>query len=162
MLRRSEQNAVDPATIAAARYIPAGDTLAMKQAACFYARQNGFFADATTFDLTGTGCVPANDRNAASLTVNWPPASGPYAGDLGYVEVILDSSHATFFSRIFGFGTMNVESSAVASNDSGSARIGQLVALDPTSCHAGLIQGGGNSGSTFVGGSVYVNSDGSN
>jgi hypothetical protein len=158
MLRRAEQNAVDPATIAAARYIPAGDVSAMEEAACFYARENGFFPDATTYDLGLNGCVAANDPNGAILTVNWPPASGPYAGDSGYVEVVLNSGHATFFSRVFGWGWMEVTTNAVAANASGSSGTGQLVALDPTSCRAGQIRG---NGVVDVEGSIYVNSDGS-
>ena len=47
MLRRHEQNAADPAAIAAAAYIDEGDTAAtrakMATAACFYVQQNGFF-----------------------------------------------------------------------------------------------------------------------
>ena len=47
MLRRQEQNAADPASIAAARYIEEGDSPAtrdkMWKAACFYSQQNGFF-----------------------------------------------------------------------------------------------------------------------
>lgn len=159
MLRRAEQNAVDPATVAAARYIPDGDVLAMEEAACFFASENGFFEGATTYDIsTSSGCIPSNDSHGAVLTVNWPPATGPYAGNAGYVEVILDSGHATFFSRVFGWDWMEVSSNAVAANVSGQTGVGQLVALDPTSCLAGQIRG---NGTTFVEGSVYVNSDGS-
>jgi hypothetical protein len=158
MLRRSEQNAVDPATIAAARYIPDGDLAAMEEAACFYARENGFFPDATTYDLGVSGCVPANDPNGAVLTVNWPPASGPFANSTNHVQVLLNSSHATFFSRVLGFDTMSVTTSAVAANGSGDSGVGQLVALDPTTCGAGQVRGNGD---LFVEGSVYVNSDGS-
>lgn len=157
MLRRSEQNAVDPATIAAARYIPDGDVGAMEEAACFFARENGFFPGATTYDLGSSGCVASNDPNGALLTVNWPPASGNYVGNPGYVEVILDSGHATFFSKIFGFDWMSVSSNAVAANTTAGTGAGQLVALDPTNCLAGQIRG---NGTTFVEGSVYVNSDG--
>jgi hypothetical protein len=157
MLRRSEQNAVDPGTVAAARYIPDGNLAAMEEAACFYARANGFFPSATANDLGPSGCVAANDPNDSVLTVNWPPVSGPFA-DTGHVEVILNSSHATFFSRVFGFGSMAVASSAIASNASADSGVGQLVALDPTTCGAGQVRG---NGVVNVEGSVYVNSDGS-
>src|SRR5438874_11525880 len=70
MIRRAEQNAADPGAIAAARFIPTADVTAMRQAACFYARQNGFFPGATTDD----GCIPANDPNGTVLTVNYPPS----------------------------------------------------------------------------------------
>lgn len=158
MLRRAEQNAVDPATIAAARYIPDGDLTAMEEAACFYARENGFFPDASQYDLLPNGCVPANDPNGSVLTVNWPLLSGPYAGNPGYVEVILDGGHATFFSKLFGWDWMRVSTNAVASNATSDSGTGQLVALDPTSCLAGQIRG---NGAVRVEGSVYVNSDGS-
>lgn len=157
MLRRAEQNAVDPAAVAAARHIPDGDVGAMRAAACFYARENGFFADATTNDLSPSGCVPANDEGGAVLTVNWPPAGGTFAGS-AHVEVVLTRDHPTFFSRIFGFDTMTVTSSAVAANGTGGSAIGQLVSLDPTSCGAGKIRG---NGTVDVGGSIHVNSDGS-
>lgn len=158
ILRRSEQNAVDPATIAAARYIPEGNVDAMEEAACFYARANGFFPNATAYDLGTDGCVPANDPDDSELTVNWPPDGGDYDGDDRYVQVILTSSHDTFFSRIFGFGSMGVTTAAVAANGLGEKDGGQLVALDPTSCGAGQIRGGGT---VSVSGSIYVNSDGS-
>ncbi len=49
MLRRAEQNAVDPAAVAAARYIPDilddGDWTEAYRAACFYLKQHGFFED---------------------------------------------------------------------------------------------------------------------
>ena len=57
ILLRREQAAVDVGSVAAARHIPDGDVAAMRAAACFYARENGFFGGATTNDLSGTGCV---------------------------------------------------------------------------------------------------------
>jgi len=158
MLRRAAQNAVDPASIAAARYIPAGDLGAMEEAACFYARENGFFDSATSYDLSSSGCVPANDPHGSVLTVNWPPASGPYAGNYGYVEVILNGGHATFFSKILGFDWLTVTTGAVSANFTGGSGGGQLVALDPTTCRSGQIRG---NALVYVGGSIYVNSDGS-
>src|SRR5437016_19660 len=78
MVRRAEQNAIDPGAIAAARFIPTADVTSMRQAACFYARENGFFPSATTND----GCIPANDPNGTVLTVNYPPSAnaGTFAG----------------------------------------------------------------------------------
>lgn len=158
ILLRREQAVVDVASIAAARHIPDGDVGAMEEAACFYARENGFFASATTYDLSPSGCVPANDGFAATLTVNFPPANGPYAGQVGFVEVLLDGSHATFFSKVFGINSMPVTTNAVSGNIETTGGGGQLVALDPTSCGAGQVRG---NGVIEVEGSVYVNSDGS-
>jgi hypothetical protein len=160
MLRRAEQNAVDPATIAAARYITEpGGYGAMQESACFFARENGFFASATSNDFTGSGCVPSNDPDGAVLSVNWPPTAAPAEfRNTSHVEVTLSRDRQTFFSRIFGFGTMTVSTSAVAANGTGGISGGQLVSLDPTSCGAGQIRG---NGVVDVEGSVYVRSDGS-
>ena len=62
LIHRQEQNAADPGAIAAARYIkaetdPVVRMTKMREAACFYARENGFFRSATDND----GCVPANN-----------------------------------------------------------------------------------------------------
>src|SRR5688572_1817836 len=69
MLRRQEQNAADPASIAASRYIEEGDSAAtrdkMHTAACFYAKENGFFSgDNDTCDVA---------RGDGRLQVHWPP-----------------------------------------------------------------------------------------
>ena len=80
-LRNQEQNAADPGAIAAARYIGSGgSTTAMRGAACFYARQNGFFPGASD----NAGCVPANDPQGTTLTVNYPPgpSAGTYSGPM--------------------------------------------------------------------------------
>ena len=103
MIRRQEQNAADPGAIAAARYIhpsatTGADPAAMRRAACFYARQNGFFQSASSND----GCIPANDANGTTLTVNYPPSrsGGRYAGSPGAVEVVINRNHRTFFGLI--------------------------------------------------------------
>ena len=160
MLRRAEQNAVDPASIAAARYITEpGGVSAMEEAACFYAREHGFFPSATASDLGGSGCVPANDPLDAELAVNWPPVHAPAEfQSTQFVEVTLTRTNPTFFSRIFGFDGMVVANSAVAANGTGGVAGGQLVSLDPTSCNAGMIRG---NGTVDVEGGVYVRSDGS-
>ena len=43
MLRRQEQNAVDPASVAAARYLPDDNWAEAYKAACFYVKEHGFF-----------------------------------------------------------------------------------------------------------------------
>ncbi len=146
MIRRQEQNAADPGAIAAARYIHpsatgAADPTAMRRAACFYARQNGFFQSATSND----GCVPANDANGTTLTVNYPPSrsAGRYAGNPGAVEVVINRNHRTFFGGLIPLPTIPVTSSAVGAFDTGSSNSSSLISLDPTSCSAGKIHGTG-------------------
>jgi len=174
MLHRQEQNAADPASVAAARWLrdpatgnprdPGADGDAE---ACFYARQNGFFPDATTNDFNpGTGCVPANDPRGTTLTVNWPPVGGLYSGQTGKVQVIISSTHPTFFGLILGQGTATVTTGAVAANESGNSNSASLVALQPDCAGgaAGKVVGGGTvrifpaPGVTADGGYVHVNS----
>ena len=168
ILRRQEQNAADPASIAAARYIEEGDTAAtrtkMRTAACFYAQQNGFF---TTDNAT---CVAA--RAAGDLQVLWPPI-GPHAGQFAgrpeMVLVVIRDQHPTFFGRIFDQDSASVATGAVAARETQSANSNGLVALDPTSCAAGHIHGNGEitiepvenpdtPGMPYSGGYVQINS----
>lgn len=167
MLRRHEQNAADPAAVAAARYIEEGDSAAtrlkMQTAACFYSKQNGFFSD------DDDTCTAA--RLAGDLQVLWPPA-GPHAGDFAgrpeMVLVVLKDTHPSFFGRIFGQDDATVTTGAVAARESTSANSNSLVALDPTSCAAGKVHGNGrvviepvenpDTGEPYSGGYIHVNS----
>jgi hypothetical protein len=164
MLRRQEQNAADPAAIAASRYIEEGDSAATRQkmatAACFYARQNKFFAD-----------DPDCSRAFADgrLTVNWPPLAPPeYAGNRGMVQVVISASHTSFFGQFLGRPEATVTTGAVAARETTSANTNSLMALDPESCDAGKTHGNGTviidpltdpaTGTDYNGGFVQVNS----
>ena len=166
MLRRHEQNAADPASIAAAAYIEEGDNATtwakMHTAACFYAKENGFFQSDD-----GT-CSAA--RVAGDLQVHWPPISGDFAGNDGMVQVIISADHASFFGSIFGRDTATVVSGAVAAREQGSANSNSLVALNPDECGAGKTHGNGvitidpvenpeTPGQPYNGGYVHINSD---
>lgn len=163
MLRRHEQNAADPAAIAAAAYVEEGDSPAtrakMDHAACFYAKENGFFG-------SDADCAAALASDA--LLVNWPPASGPFAGNDGMVQVVISASHPSFFGRFFGKETATVMTDAVAAREQTSANSNSLVALHPTQCGAGKTHGNGTvtidpvtnpeTGEDYNGGYVHVNS----
>jgi hypothetical protein len=156
MIRRAEQNAADPGAIAAARYIkPTVDAVCpdtglgtgcgqMRRAACFYARQNGFFPFATDND----GCTAANDPNGTQLIVNYPP--GPGAGERfpgmdQHVEVILSRQHQSFLAQLVGIRSIGVTGEAVAAFDEGDSNSNSLVALDNrNTCQAGKTHGTGN------------------
>jgi hypothetical protein len=163
MLRRQEQNAADPAAIAAARWLRdplTGDAMwdpaSAWDDACFYAQQNGFFEG-------DPGCVAAGA--AGDLQVHSPPVSGPYAGSAGKVQVIISDTHPSFFGRIFGSSEALVTTGAVAANDADNSNSSSLVALQNT-CQAGSagsINGGATvrifpTGGTTTGGYVHVNS----
>lgn len=164
MLRRHEQNAADPAAIAAAAYIEEGDTLVtrgkMDVAACFYAQQNGFFLGDTV------DCEAA--RLAGELDVQWPPASGPFEGNDGMVQVVITADHPSFFGKIFGRDMATVSSLAVAAREQKSANSNSLVALHRDQCAAGKTHGNGTitidpainpeTGEDYNGGYVHINS----
>ncbi len=180
MMRRQEQNAVDPAALAAASYVASltgpGATAQMYAVSCQYARRNGFFESATTNDGTSTGCIPANDSGRASLTVNYPPvgtSAGEFEGRLGFVQVGITRVHDSIFLGVLGQATSSVSASAVAANTTGNANSYSLVALDPNADqNSGQLGGGGNNtgnvivapatnpltGQPYSGGYVQVNS----
>jgi len=167
-IRRSEQDAADAGAIAAARFIRTGaggtaEPTKMRQAACFYAEQNGFFPSAGG-DVTA--CIPANDPNGTVLTVNYPPSAGggSFVGTDGYVEVGLTRVHRSFLAGIVGLGNLRVSTSAVAAFTVGQSNSSSLIALDPgNSCQAGKTHGTGNINIHPVvagtdGGYIHVNS----
>jgi hypothetical protein len=164
MLRRQEQNAADPAAIAAARWLrdpitgdPMLDQAAMNADACMYAQANDFF-------VGDTGCAAALASGA--LDVNSPPISGPFSGSSGKVQVIISAQHPSFFGGIFNKPTATVTTDAVAANDATSSNSSSLVALKPT-CSGGAsgqVSGGGTvrifpTGAATDGGYVHVNSN---
>ena len=162
MLHRQEQNAADPAAIAAARYLKdelgnaAWDQGLAEADACFYAQENGFFEG-------DVGCAAA--LAADELQVHTPPISGPYSGRPGFVQVIISETHPTMFARLFGLDESVVTTGAVAANTAGNSNSSSLVALQPT-CTAGSAgdaDGGGTINifpvsPSIEGGYVHVNS----
>ena len=169
MLHRQEQNAADPAAVAAARYIPNGTAgrPAMWTAACFYASQNGFTPERAD---NGASCVAGQPPDGSVLTVNYPPsrAAGPYAGSTGHVEVTVTRPHESFFAGVVGLRSFMVSTSAVAAFDTGPAGSSSLVALHDSQCAAAKLHGGGSGGGVYIfpaagvtpgsGGYVQVNS----
>lgn len=168
MLRRHEQNAADPAAIAAARHLidSSGNPVpyplsasvrdAMRADACFYAKQNGFFVG------DDAQCSAAGP----DLRVYSPPISGRFSGQQYHVQVLITSRYPSFFGRVFGRSENTVTTGATAANLVGSANSNSLVALK-TECTAGAageVSGGGEviikpaTGVTAPGGYVYVNS----
>ena len=122
MLHRQEQDAADPAALAAARFISDPDPLTQPQtydaargwdAACHYALTNGFF------DPGNAACAAAG---GTAMQVLWPPGptAGSLAGDHGAVQVIITAQHPSFFGRIFGISTATVTTGAVAARQRGT------------------------------------------
>ncbi|MBA2631785.1 MAG: hypothetical protein H0U86_02085, partial [Chloroflexi bacterium] len=167
MLRRQEQNAADPGAVAAARWLKdpiTGDAVnpltvqpQMNADACFYAKENGFFAtDNATCDAA---------RAAGDLRVHSPPISGPHSATPGHVQVIITQRHVAFFGRIFGQNQATVRTDATAANVARNSNSSSLVALQPVCAggSAGDVDGGAElhifpTAPNIVGGYVHVNS----
>src|SRR6476659_218048 len=167
MLHRQEQDAADPAALAAARFISDTDPLTLVQtydatqgwnAACHYALMNGFF------DPGNSACAAAG---GTSMQVLWPPGptAGSLAGDHGAVQVIITAQHQSFFGRIFGISTATVSTGTVAARQRGNTNTSSLIALKPDGCDTARVRGNSNihiypvAGYTGPGGYVQVNSD---
>jgi hypothetical protein len=90
----------------------------------------------------------SNDGVRSIVTVNIPPLSGPYTGQVSYVEVIIQYNQPRGFSNIFGNGDIPVKARAVARGYWSQLRDGILV-LDPTG--SGSLSAGGNGAMTLIG-----------
>ena len=170
MLHRQEQNAADPAALAAARFIgdqdpvtgnQSFDPASAWQAACRYAIENKIF------EASNTNCDSSLDPNGATLTVNYPPdASAPaFVGHTGHVQIIISKTRDTFFGRILGETKATVTAQAIAARVRGAANTHSLIALNPDDCSTAEVQGTAlvhiypEPTYTGPGGFVQVNSD---
>ena len=146
MLRRQEQNAADPASLAAARFIGDQDPSTGAQsfdpdkawdAACYYAIRNGIFEE------TNADCDTALDPNGAQLEVVYPPdeRAGDDGGHQGKVQVVVTKRHSSFFGAIFGQSEAIVSAQAVASRERGETNTHSLIALRPDGCSSARIRG---------------------
>ena len=67
------------------------------------------------------GFLPTRQSGTTSVVVNRPPASGPYAANMNYVEAIVSESTSTFFANILGWMSMTPGATAVAGAGNPSA-----------------------------------------
>src|SRR5262249_7911006 len=118
-------------------------------------------AYAAAQDFAKTNGFP-NDNTTSTVEVNIPPASGPFAGKLGCVELIVTYYQKRYFSTIWGSTQIPVKARAVARARHGSTGAG-IIILDPTADHSLDATGSGSNTAVSVnvtgGATVYVNSD---
>ena len=107
--KRLAQTAADAAAIAGALEINYSSST-ISNAGLAAAGQNGFTA-------ASSGVTTAK---GTTVTINYPPASGPHAGVANYVEAIATQKQPTIFMNLFGIGSMNVSARAVAENGGSS------------------------------------------
>jgi hypothetical protein len=140
MEKRQLQTAADAAASAAALERASGgkDSIAsLNTAALHAAAKNGF-----------TNAAPA------SFTLNWPPKSGPLAGNTAAVEAILGQPQGAIFASLFGTSTAQVGARSVAT----AKLTGQacVLALDPSA--AGAATNTGSATENFAGCVIAANS----
>ena len=75
-----------------------------------------------------------NGFDASEVTVNYPPATGPHAGDNAYVEVLIDRTIPSIFGSFFNVSSMNIHTRAVAGT--GAHTLNCLFTLDPSGAQA--------------------------
>lgn len=82
-----------------------------------------------------------NGFDPSEVTVNYPPASGPHAGDVAYVEVLIDKTIPTIFGSIFNVSSMAIHTRAVAGV--GAHSLNCLFSLAPDGPQAIDVDNGG-------------------
>ena len=96
------------------------------------------------FDSVTASALNEAVRNgfaAADVTVNYPPATGPYAGNTLYVEVLINKTIPTIFGNLLNVGNLNIATRAVAGV--GSYSLTCLYSLDPDDARALEVANGG-------------------
>ena len=88
--RRNYQKVADTCVMVAAQQIAAGTAV-----------------------TTGTNCATTNGVSSG-VTVNYPPTSGPNAGNGIFVEMIINRSHPTYFMKALGVSSAGVGARSVA------------------------------------------------
>jgi Flp pilus assembly protein TadG len=97
-----------------------------------------------------------NGLSTATVAFNAPPQSGPYSGNVSYLEVIVTVPIRTMFIQVLGTSkSQQVQARAVAGIEAVAAGEGAIV-LDPTARPGMSVQGGGN---LVVNGRVVVNAE---
>jgi hypothetical protein len=98
-----------------------------------------------------------NDRTHSFVTVNVPPQSGPFAGQAGYVEVIVESLLTPGFSAAIQPGPLTIRARAVAR---GQPKMIGLTVLGPAG--PGALNTSGLVGLTVDNAPIIVNSNAPN
>jgi hypothetical protein len=134
---RRTQNAADTAAHAAAMSLFVGSS------------PSDAVTAAQTFMQTHYGIAPGD------VTVNIPPASGPYAGDARFAEAIVSRTHNNYLIQVVGApSSQGISARAVAGYEAIASGEGAIV-LDPNARPGLSVQGGAT---MRVKGAVLVNS----
>jgi len=70
--------------------------------------------DSATVVAAALNSAMRNEFLASEITVNYPPATGPYAGNVEFVEVIVNRNIPTIFGGLFNKSSLDIQARAVA------------------------------------------------
>jgi Flp pilus assembly protein TadG len=76
-------------------------------------------ADLQVFANQQVTAVGFNPAGPTSVVVSHPPVSGPFTGNVAYVEAVVSEPTSTFFGNILGWASMTPGARAVAGTSSG-------------------------------------------
>ena len=117
----------------------AADSAALAAAGILYAGGGNDAAAAEAVEIAAAnGYVDGVD--GITVDVNIPPASGHYAGQSSYTEVLINSSSSAQFATIFGINAFDINARAVGGGINSSGDYG-IVALNETQCKAFSLDG---------------------
>jgi hypothetical protein len=154
--RRRVQGAADAAALAAATQLFSNYPAIV--ASNYLTFDPGGKAVSAALSSTSNNGFP-NDNTTSSVTVNVPPTSGPFAGKVGYAEVIVTYYQPRYFSTIWGSTSVPVKARAVARGRWAGSGDG-IIILDPSAKDA--LNASGTGSVTVTGGaSVIVDSSNS-
>lgn len=134
------QSAADAAAVAGAREVKRKSSIS-----------NGDLLTFVQHDATNNGFTDGS--NGISVTVNHGPATGTYAGDSKYVEVLISRAVPTYFMSLFGRTTVTVGARGVAGLSGG----GNGCVYSLSSIAGKGLETSGSGSITLTGCDVYVN-----
>jgi Flp pilus assembly protein TadG len=130
--RRKQQDAADASALAGARWMTAAACRASTSVANCPDAYNAAMA------LANTHGYPASQ-----VTINIPPASGPFAGYAGHLQVAIEANRGSYFAGVVGIAGFRIGANAVASNINDYPLPFSLLSLNATACKAGHTHGNG-------------------
>ncbi len=137
-IKRTAQNAADAGAVGAAMAMAATPAESGLTAGRVDAARNGF----------------THGTDGVTVAVNSPPTSGFYAGNSGFVEVVVTQPRPTYFMNAPGVDSATISARAVGYvEESGS---GCVYVMDPTAKLALTLTGGSELNMSC---GIYVNSD---
>ena len=137
-IKRMGQNAADAGAVGAAMAMAATPAESGLTAGRVDAARNGF----------------THGTDGVTVAVNSPPTSGFYAGNSGFVEVVVTQPRPTYFMNALGVDSATISARAVGYvEESGS---GCVYVMDPTAKLALTLTGGSELNMSC---GIYVNSD---